>query len=377
MLDSTGMLKESPGTGATGAGAATGATGGGGSGLTGGGGTAGSGGEGGQAPVCGDGVIEIPEQCDDGNTNPGDGCSATCTEEDGYHCVGEPSECFPLCIDGILDGYETDVDCGGPECPQCGFGKNCNGVSDCSTYACTGGKCSYLPTCAAIQTVAPAAADGLYTIDPDGPGGGDAFQTFCLMSELGGGWTLLQRTVWDFAESGQLITNYATFYSTTIGTAAPGAAFRAAGRFWPSVSLAPEHLMVHTARKASDGSSCLPLYYVAAGGAWSVPQAGGAQLVGAITQAVPIFNGSSFSTTDNGPETGCVNGCSAVPWTYLGCCLTCPTYSCGYFTPARPIASYLNVADALGNTVTNQCGADAPFGVGGYYADNAMEYYAR
>lgn len=28
--------------------------------------------------VCGDGVIEGPEECDDGNTKDGDGCSKTC-----------------------------------------------------------------------------------------------------------------------------------------------------------------------------------------------------------------------------------------------------------------------------------------------------------
>jgi cysteine-rich repeat protein len=33
-------------------------------------------------PVCGNGTIELPETCDDSNTTPGDGCSATCTVED-------------------------------------------------------------------------------------------------------------------------------------------------------------------------------------------------------------------------------------------------------------------------------------------------------
>ncbi len=31
--------------------------------------------------LCGNGVLNAGEQCDDGNTNPGDGCSATCTCE--------------------------------------------------------------------------------------------------------------------------------------------------------------------------------------------------------------------------------------------------------------------------------------------------------
>jgi cysteine-rich repeat protein len=35
-------------------------------------------------PVCGNGVIEMGEQCDDGNTNDGDGCSSHCQVE----CMG-------------------------------------------------------------------------------------------------------------------------------------------------------------------------------------------------------------------------------------------------------------------------------------------------
>lgn len=36
-----------------------------------------------QTAVCGNGKAEYPELCDDGNTQGGDGCSATCTMEDG------------------------------------------------------------------------------------------------------------------------------------------------------------------------------------------------------------------------------------------------------------------------------------------------------
>ena len=42
---------------------------------------------------CGDGLIEDSEQCDDGGTNPGDGCDASCQVEPGYSCDGEPSVC--------------------------------------------------------------------------------------------------------------------------------------------------------------------------------------------------------------------------------------------------------------------------------------------
>jgi cysteine-rich repeat protein len=55
--------------------------------------------------VCGDGVIEVPETCDDSNAAAGDGCSASCQVEECWSCVGEPSVCVALgdgsgCDDG-------------------------------------------------------------------------------------------------------------------------------------------------------------------------------------------------------------------------------------------------------------------------------------
>ncbi len=35
----------------------------------------------GDVPVCGNGIVQPGELCDDGNTAGGDGCSATCTVE--------------------------------------------------------------------------------------------------------------------------------------------------------------------------------------------------------------------------------------------------------------------------------------------------------
>ncbi len=45
--------------------------------------------------ICGNGVVEGAEQCDDSNTADTDGCSSTCTEEAGWTCTGEPSVCDP------------------------------------------------------------------------------------------------------------------------------------------------------------------------------------------------------------------------------------------------------------------------------------------
>ena len=56
-----------------------------------------------RGPVCGDGTLDAGEECDDGNTVDGDGCSAVCTIE-------------PFCGDGTLDAGE-----------QCDDGNNTDG----------------------------------------------------------------------------------------------------------------------------------------------------------------------------------------------------------------------------------------------------------
>lgn len=43
--------------------------------------------------VCGDGVIDPGETCEDGNDLDGDGCSHLCAAEEGWHCDGTPSVC--------------------------------------------------------------------------------------------------------------------------------------------------------------------------------------------------------------------------------------------------------------------------------------------
>jgi len=61
-----------------------------------------------QAEGCGDGLIQSPEACDDDNTAPNDGCSATCTVEANYTCDdSEPSVCTMVeCGNGIVDGTD-------------------------------------------------------------------------------------------------------------------------------------------------------------------------------------------------------------------------------------------------------------------------------
>jgi cysteine-rich repeat protein len=62
-----------------------------------------------EEPVCGDGHVDAGEQCDDGNTTNGDGCSASCTTE-------TPPPPHACCGDGHLDAGE-----------QCDDGNTTNG----------------------------------------------------------------------------------------------------------------------------------------------------------------------------------------------------------------------------------------------------------
>ncbi|MDP3966277.1 MAG: DUF2341 domain-containing protein [archaeon] len=49
----------------------------------------------GTSSVCGNGIIESGEVCDDSNLVGGDGCSAICQVEVGWNCSGQPSACTP------------------------------------------------------------------------------------------------------------------------------------------------------------------------------------------------------------------------------------------------------------------------------------------
>jgi hypothetical protein len=47
------------------------------------------------------------------------------------------------------------------------------------------------PSCATIHVTSPSSPSGTYVIDPDGPGGEDAFSVMCDMTTEGGGWTVV------------------------------------------------------------------------------------------------------------------------------------------------------------------------------------------
>lgn len=62
-------------------------------------------------------------------------------DETGVDCGGSCAACGGTCTDGILDNKETDVDCGG-SCPQCAVGKGCLVNADCKSGSCKHGLCA-------------------------------------------------------------------------------------------------------------------------------------------------------------------------------------------------------------------------------------------
>jgi hypothetical protein len=101
------------------------------------------------APSCTDGIkngTETDVDCGGGTCLP---CAAGKMCAVGTDCqsgICQAGKCQPSCTDGIKDGNETDVDCGGATCPKCSNGKGCLVASDCVSGICSGGICQ-APSC--------------------------------------------------------------------------------------------------------------------------------------------------------------------------------------------------------------------------------------
>lgn len=289
-------------------------------------------------------------------------------------CTGNLCQA-PSCTDSVKNGNETGTDCGG-SCPRCAIGVACTTGADCATRYCSAGVCAYPTTCAQIDVSDATANDGTYSVYPSPP---TAEPTYCLMSQVSGGWTLVQRTVWDWTLSSALITNYANFYGTRVGNPATGSAFRMPGRWWPTVSPGKEHLLVVRVRR-TNGTVCAPLYYRTTNGTWSISSGGPATITGytASPHGSNIFNGQTiFSTTSNGPSPSCVSSSNGAPWPYGSCCSTCPTFGGSYFNPSRPMISWLTTTDVLGTAVGTACAGGTAVTSDGYYGLESLDYYVK
>jgi hypothetical protein len=59
-----------------------------------------------------------------------------------YDLLPPPDLTQGTCMDAIQNGMETDVDCGGPFCPECGDGAMCGVDLDCVDKVCANGVCA-------------------------------------------------------------------------------------------------------------------------------------------------------------------------------------------------------------------------------------------
>lgn len=98
-------------------------------------------------PVCGDGVVDPNERCDDDNADGGDGCNSSCRIESGWNCdQGEPTHCTSICGDGLLVGAE--VMAGGCDDKNQAAMDGCNGACAVEAgYVCVGTPSVCAKTC--------------------------------------------------------------------------------------------------------------------------------------------------------------------------------------------------------------------------------------
>jgi hypothetical protein len=138
--------------------------------------------------------IKVPNSCelgplagdvhDNGNVEDTDDCTA---------CK------IATCDDGVQNGGESDLDCGGMACAKCGIGLGCGGPSDCGAgVLCEENKCTYARSCKALKDAIPEIPSGIYAVDLDGVGPDPEQSVYCEQSEFGGGWTRIMSAKYPF-----------------------------------------------------------------------------------------------------------------------------------------------------------------------------------
>ncbi|MEO1273084.1 MAG: DUF4215 domain-containing protein, partial [Myxococcota bacterium] len=153
--------------------------------------------------VCGNGVLEASEGCDDGNFREGDGCDATCLVEAGSACNGTlpgeiadascaAGECNPTtgacasaaaCGNGVLDpgegcddGNLVAQDGCNAECLR-EAGASCDEASDCATGSCD----TVAQTCLTVGTCGDNTQDPGEGCDDGGVAPGDGCDANCTV----------------------------------------------------------------------------------------------------------------------------------------------------------------------------------------------------
>lgn len=97
------------------------------------------------------------------------------------------------CSNGLRDGNETDVDCGGKDCPNaCSLTRGCSVARDCTEgLVCESSVCTVPSSCKALHDARPNAISGTYKIKPKGSA--NPYDAGCEMTMFGGGFTLAMK----------------------------------------------------------------------------------------------------------------------------------------------------------------------------------------
>jgi len=106
---------------------------------------------------------------------------------------GAEVDAAPLpCTNGVRDGDETDVDCGGTTCGACAVGQACVASADCQRAVCGPTKtCALAQSCKELLAGHPGLADGVYKLANRARTG--EYDVGCDMTHEGGGFTLLMK----------------------------------------------------------------------------------------------------------------------------------------------------------------------------------------
>ena len=174
--------------------------------------------------VCGDGTVFGAETCDDGDTDPGDGCDENCQTENGYTCDGQPSVCITTCGDGVTAGLEECDD------NNTADGDGCD--SNCTPTGCGNG----------IVTTGEACDDG----DADST---DGCTTQCVAGVI--------CATSSFADGDRFATDpatgtcYVSFDSDTLSYAAAQNLCLSAGGYLATITSAAEQVIVQSVQNTA------------------------------------------------------------------------------------------------------------------------------
>ncbi len=80
-------------------------------------------------------------------SNPAAAQGTACNQNGGEVCDGAGMCVGPSCTDGVKNGTETGIDCGGSCATKCANGGGCTVDGDCTSGTCTGNVCSLVNGC--------------------------------------------------------------------------------------------------------------------------------------------------------------------------------------------------------------------------------------